>query len=143
MSAPEIPERTQEEALIDLLESIALEETALAHILNAEGEKIQAIAQMMEDGDIDPEDAIEQQEAVMKMLRMPIKKQMLLQFKLEDVLDFLEDLPPVPPEPPIEVQTNTVTATGFFNNIAVTDTATAYYNVEVVEENNNEEVNVQ
>ncbi|MCK8826734.1 hypothetical protein MWH25_03115 [Natroniella acetigena] len=92
MSAPEIPDRTQEEALTDLLESIALEETALAHILNAEGEKIQAIAQMMEDGDIDPEDAIEQQEAVMRMLRMPIKKQMLLQFKLEDVLDFKEEL---------------------------------------------------
>ena len=81
MSAPEIPERTQEESLIDLLESIALEETALAHILNAEGEKIQAIAGMMEEGTITSEGAIEQQEAIMKMLRMPIKKQMLLQFK--------------------------------------------------------------
>lgn len=143
MSAPEIPDRTQEEALTDLLESIALEEVALAHIINAEGEKIQAIAQMMLAGELEPEEAIEQQEAVMKMLRMPIKKQMLLQFKLEDVLDFLEELPPEPPEPPIEVQTNTVTATGFFNDIAVTDTATAYYNIEVVEENNNQEVNIQ
>ena len=92
MSEPEIPERTQEEALTDLLVSIALEETALAHIINAEGEKIQAIAQMMEDEDISPEDAIEMQQEVSRMMRMPIKKQMLLQFKLEDVLDFKEEL---------------------------------------------------
>ena len=92
MSAPEIPEREQEEALTDLLESIALEETALAHILNAEGEKIQAIVGQIEDGELTPDEAIEQQEAIMKMLRMPIKQQILLQFKLEDVLDFKEEL---------------------------------------------------
>ena len=92
MSEPQIPERTQEEALTDLLESIALEETGLAHILNAEGEKIQVIAQLLEDGVIDSEEAIEQQEAVSRGLREPIKQQMLLQFKLEDVLDFKEEL---------------------------------------------------
>ncbi|MCK8823779.1 hypothetical protein [Fuchsiella alkaliacetigena] len=135
MSAPEIPERTQEESLIDLLESIALEETALAHILNAEGEKIQAIAGMMEEGTITSEGAIEQQEAIMKMLRMPIKKQMLLQFKLEDVLDSLEVLPP---EPPVEVQSNTATVTAVGNGITVTDSQEAFYNIEIVE---NEEVN--
>ncbi|MCK8823781.1 hypothetical protein [Fuchsiella alkaliacetigena] len=92
MSEPEIPERTQEEALTDLLVSIALEETALAHVINAEGEKIQAIAQMMENDEIDAEEAIEMQQEVSKMMRMPIKKQMLLQFKLEDILDFKEEL---------------------------------------------------
>ena len=34
------------QAITDLLESIALEETALSHILNAEGEKIQHVLQM-------------------------------------------------------------------------------------------------
>ncbi|MCK8823777.1 hypothetical protein [Fuchsiella alkaliacetigena] len=140
MSAPEIPERTQEEALTDLLESIALEETALAHILNAEGKKIQAIAGMMEEGTITSEEAIEQQEAIIRMLRMPIKKQMLLQFKLEDVLDFKEELE-LPPEPPVEVQTNTVTANGIYENETYTDEATAYYNSESVDENNTEGVN--
>ena len=92
MSEPQIPERTQEEALTDLLVSIALEETGLAHILNAEGEKIQAVAELLENQDISPEEAIEQQEAISKGLREPIKQQILLQFKLEDVLDFKEDL---------------------------------------------------
>lgn len=138
MSAPEIPERTQEEALTDLLESIALEETALAHILNAEGEKIQVIAQMIADGEIDSEDAIEQQETIMRMLRMPIKQQMLLQFKLEDVLDALEVLPPEPPDPPVEVQSNIATVTAIGNGITVTDSQEAFYNIEIEE---NEEVN--
>lgn len=34
---------TRFQAITDLVESVALEEAALAHILNAEGEKIQAI----------------------------------------------------------------------------------------------------
>ena len=34
---------TMAQAVTDLLESIALEETALSHILNAEGEKIQKV----------------------------------------------------------------------------------------------------
>ena len=92
MAEPEVPERTQEEALTDLLTSIALEETALAHIINAEGEKIQAIAQLLEDGEIEPDEAIELQKEVGKMMRNPIKKQILLQFKLEDVMDFKEKL---------------------------------------------------
>ncbi|MCK8826733.1 hypothetical protein MWH25_03110 [Natroniella acetigena] len=92
MSEPVIPDRTQEEALTDLLESIALEETALAHFMNAEAEKVQAIAGMMEDGTVGPVQAIELQKSVAKVMRTPIKKQMLLQFKLEDVLEFKEKL---------------------------------------------------
>lgn len=34
---------TRTQAITDLIESVALEETALSHILNAEGEKIQAV----------------------------------------------------------------------------------------------------
>ena len=130
MSEPQIPDRTQQEALVDLLESIALEETALAHILNAEGEKIQAVAGQLAEQLINPEEAIEQQDAISKTLRMPIKKQMLLQFKLEDVLDALEV---IPPEPPVEVQTNTGTVTALVDGISVSDSADAFYNTEVNE----------
>ena len=133
MSEPEIPDRTQQEALVDLLVSIALEETGLAHIINAEGEKIQAVAGLLENQQISPEEAIDQQEAISKTLRMPIKKQMLLQFKLEDVLDALEELPPDPPEPPVEVQTNTGTVSASVDGISISDSADAFYNTEVNE----------
>ncbi|GAB6139118.1 hypothetical protein [Halanaerobaculum tunisiense] len=90
MSTPQIPDVTQEESLTDLLESIALEETALAHVENAEAEKIQAIV-----GDFDNltvQQILDLQDSVDDTLKTTVKKQMLLQFKLEDVLDSKEDL---------------------------------------------------
>ena len=46
MSMPTIPEEnyrpSKNEVVIDLLKSIAMEETAISHLLNAEAEKIQA-----------------------------------------------------------------------------------------------------
>ena len=37
---------TREQAITDLIQSVALEETALSHILNAAGEKIQKVVAM-------------------------------------------------------------------------------------------------
>lgn len=52
MSMPKIvtPENPicPQQAVTDLIESIALEETALSHILNAEGEKLQRVIGMQE-----------------------------------------------------------------------------------------------
>lgn len=52
MSMPQIPEEKYRPSLcevtIDLLKSVALEETALAHIINAEGERCQALARRFE-----------------------------------------------------------------------------------------------
>ncbi|MGL4773581.1 MAG: hypothetical protein ACRC2K_08470, partial [Clostridium sp.] len=41
-------EITREEAITDIIQSIALMEAALAHILNAEGEKLQAVVGTLE-----------------------------------------------------------------------------------------------
>ncbi len=47
MGMPEVPKRDKlpniKDVLIQILESVALEELAMAHILNAEGEKMQAV----------------------------------------------------------------------------------------------------
>lgn len=89
MGEPVIPDVTQVQALTDLLESIALEETALAHLINAEAEKVQNLAAA---AGTDTQTAIEIQEAVRGVLATALKMQMLLQFKLEDVLSFKKQL---------------------------------------------------
>ena len=89
MGMPNVPDITpditvtREDAINLLLISIALEEIGLAHIINAEGEKIQMGIEMAETID----DLIELNRGVERTLRNVIKKEMLLQFKLEDVLD--------------------------------------------------------
>lgn len=92
MSMPEIPDKEQEESLTDLLESIALEETALAHFTNAEAEKMQVIAEKLKAGEVDHKEVMDFQKSVSKVLRNSMKKQMLLQFKLEEVLEAKKDL---------------------------------------------------
>ncbi|MBK5491851.1 hypothetical protein [Bacillus sp. TH13] len=89
MSLPNIPDikpqitLTREEVINLLLSSIAMEEIGLSHLLNAEAEKIQKI---IGENCLSVKEVIITQESVEKILRNIIKTQMLLQFKLEDVL---------------------------------------------------------
>ncbi|WP_028546586.1 hypothetical protein [Paenibacillus taiwanensis] len=93
MSMPNIPDIKPEivlkrnEVINLLLTSIALEEIGMSHIINAEGEKIQAI---LKDHCVTLEDALRINHSVERMLRNVIKNQMLLQFKLEDVISLEE-----------------------------------------------------
>lgn len=90
MGLPVIPEKTQPEAFTDLLESIALEEVGLAHLINAEAEKVQSAADLMiTEGErrMTPEEVIEFQKEIIKVIQTAIKMQMLLQFKLETTLE--------------------------------------------------------
>lgn len=90
---PNIPDITPEiilnrhEVINLLLTSIALEEIGLSHIINAEGEKIQFL---LKEHCMTLNDALKINYSVERMLRNIIKKQMLLQFKLEDIIS-LED----------------------------------------------------
>lgn len=97
MSFPNIPDVdatidiTIEESVNLLLASIAFEELGLAHIINAEAEKIQYVLGTLEGQtplETPPtiEDLLEINNSVDKTLRNVIKKQMLLQFKLEDTI---------------------------------------------------------
>ncbi len=96
MSFPTIPEisptisinRTQVVNL--LLASVALEELGLAHIINAEGEKIQAALGTLPGLSVTVSSfagLITINREVRRTLQTALKSQMLLQFKLEEILD--------------------------------------------------------
>jgi len=93
MSMPNIPDinplitLSREEVVYLLLSSIALEEISLSHIMNAEGEKLQRMLQMEH---LTLDDMLRVNKSVERMLRSVIKNQMLLQFKLEDVIDLVD-----------------------------------------------------
>ncbi|SEF58840.1 hypothetical protein SAMN05660865_00553 [Caloramator fervidus] len=82
MSMPTITPVSQEQAISDLLETIALQEAGLAHIINAEGEKIQA-AVRKEGVTID--ELLKVNQSVSDVLTKVIKMEMMLEFKLEEV----------------------------------------------------------
>jgi len=97
MSFPNIPnvepiiDITIEESVNLLLASVAFEELGLAHIINAEAEKIQYVLGTIPGRPpLTPPPTIDDllviNRSVDQTLRNVIKNQMLLQFKLEDTL---------------------------------------------------------
>lgn len=96
MSLPKIPDLNpnitlkREDAINILIASVGLEEIALAHILNAEGEKIQYILGTLVGNvpdDVTICDVMNVNESVNKTLRNVVATEMLLQFKLEDAIE--------------------------------------------------------
>lgn len=92
-----------------LLSSIALEELALAHIMNAEAEKLQfVLGTLSETGvtlspaEVSIADLLIVNSSVQRTLRDVIKKEMLLEFKFENILDLIHstDPPLATPLPP-------------------------------------------
>ncbi|RDW19345.1 hypothetical protein [Oceanobacillus chungangensis] len=76
-----------------LLASIALEEIGLAHIINAEGEKIQYVLGTLIPNLPDPPASIDQiiaiNDNVQSTLETILKKELLLQTKLKNILDII------------------------------------------------------
>lgn len=95
-----------------LLSSIALEELALAHIINAEAEKLQFIlgtlptSTTFTPAEVSLSDLLDVNSTVQRTLRDVIKKEMLLEFKFENVLDLIATITP-PPTPPVASATFT------------------------------------
>ncbi len=79
---------TRYQAITDLVESVALEQTALSHILNAEGEKIQAIVAAATTA----EEMIEVNTSVESMVKSITRLEMVLQGKLELFEDTLNNV---------------------------------------------------
>ncbi|MFD4820718.1 proprotein convertase P-domain-containing protein [Peribacillus butanolivorans] len=126
-----------------LLASIAFEELGLAHVINAEAEKLQGAIGTLVDANGDPinpfiqagslAELLATNREVEKMLRTVIKKEMLLEFKFENVLDLLATLPTctpttstfsnpasitIPDEGPSSPYPSTINVTGLTGTIA-------------------------
>lgn len=81
---------SRSQAITDLIESIALQEAALSHILNAEGEKMQAIIAMP---DTTREDLLDLNDSVNSLLNAITRLEMMFQSKLELVSNESGDTP--------------------------------------------------
>ena len=81
MSMPVIvsSETTRCQAITDIIQSVALEQTGLSHILNAEGEKIQAIIAM--EG-VTAQEMLAVNKSVKSMVNTISQLEMILQSKL-------------------------------------------------------------
>ena len=97
MSMPKIPDMSPK---IDLnikdstkmiLNSIAMQEMGLSHILNAEGEKLQCIIKkMQEESYICSDKLLEVNGSVNKLLKNILKNEMILQIKMEDAVELYD-----------------------------------------------------
>lgn len=72
------------QAVSDLIESVALEQTALAHILNAEGEKLQRILAFE---DLEPHTVLQANHSVESMVNTVSRLEIILRNKLEQFRD--------------------------------------------------------
>ena len=113
MSMPNIPDMnpdvtiSRDDALNVILSSIGMEELSMAHILNAEGEKIQFALGTLETANGQAatlDEIMEVNKSSNKMLRDIIKNQMLIGMKMEDVVSLA--MQEVPEEPATD-DTNT------------------------------------
>ncbi len=105
MSMPSFPpngaDLTREEALTMIIASIAMEELALSHILNAEGEKLQYILGTLPGAKpcACPQDVLAVNKSVASLLDVVAQNQMLLKGKLEKVLEACPGPAPSRPAP--------------------------------------------
>ncbi len=111
MSMPNIPsinpsiDVTRDDALNIILSSIGLEELSLAHIVNAEAEKIQFALGTLETASeaASLEQIMQVNDSAKKMLRDVIKNQMLIGMKMEDTVELATMLANQTPAEPEEV----------------------------------------
>lgn len=107
MSMPKFPEMdpemTCDRALNMILASIAMEEVALSHIINAEGEKIQYVLGTLEkSSDKKPEvdEVLKVNQSVTNLLDSVSQYQMILKNKMDKTIHALSEICPGPPKPP-------------------------------------------
>ncbi|KMT22262.1 hypothetical protein [Clostridium cylindrosporum] len=90
-----------DEVLKSLLASIAYEQKALGKLILAESEKIKYAVELGKKGHATPEEVKSINDSVNRLLRTIAKKEMLIEFQLEDIMDYIpKPCPrPCPPKP--------------------------------------------
>jgi len=73
-------EGTRDQAITDLIQSVALQEAALAHIMNAEGKKMQKIIAME---DVSADELMDLNKSVSQLISAISRLEMLFTAKLE------------------------------------------------------------
>ena len=107
MGLPKFPESenilSREEAINAILTSIAMEETALSHIITAESEKIQfVINEARSNPGCSTCNVLKANKSAADMLDKVNDMQILLKSKLRIAASFVPDItPPCPPDPPV------------------------------------------
>ena len=134
MSFPNLPDDIitnidldAEQVALLLLASIAFEELGLAHLINAEAEELEATLGTLVNADDTPfasnlDDLLAANRSVERILRTIIKKEMILEFKFENVLDLLATI--APPCQVLAYVVNLGTLEDISNTVSVIDTAT-------------------
>lgn len=97
MSIPDINSNhtTRHQAITDIVASVALEQSALSHILNAEGEKLQQAVHMQ---CIQPTQLLDINRSVERMVHAISRLEMVLQSKLEMFEDCICDNSEIEPQ---------------------------------------------
>ncbi len=109
MSMPNIPDIspsidiTRDDAVNIMLSSIGMQELSLAHIVNAEAEKIQFALGTLKTGESQTTSEVASLEEIMainasakSMLRDVIKNQLLLTMKMEDTVELANSISKTP-----------------------------------------------
>ena len=107
MSMPSFPKNganmTREQAITMIIASVAMEESALGRIIDAEGDKLRYVLdRCQEAGDCreTPREILEVNRSVTRLLDVVAQNQMILQSKLALAIGAGGKCPPVPPCPP-------------------------------------------
>ena len=91
MGMPQIPKGinrpTFDETIIDLLESVALEEMAISHIINAEGEKMQEVIKKYNTNEISYNQVQDNCKDTHNIINSLIMKEWLLLTKMNSILE--------------------------------------------------------
>ncbi len=98
MGSPRFPDIKRpasiREILGRLLETVALEELAIANLINAEAEKIQAVLKEGISGPVSPEELREINLSVSKVLETAVAKEDRIQRRLRMILSFASEVGP-------------------------------------------------